>query len=321
MPDPVTSPGKINIGGVKVSKSVAFIGGGALLIGGVLYYRHKQSTDAANAAIATAGATTTDPATGYPYGSAEDQAALAAQAGYDTGSSADAGYGYTTYGGGYGTSTFGAGTPGSFVNNAEWAQFVVAYMVNNEGADAPTINNAIGEYLAGQPLTSDIIGLVESCIAIGGYPPVSGPNGDPPNYITSSTTPTSTGTTVLVPDCSGGTTGNAHNLLVAAGLVPTDTASSNKGEASWQCTGTNPSAGTTVAKGSEVAILSQAPATTPATTPKPTATKTYTVVSGDNLSEIAAKYGMTWQTLYAANKSVVGSNPNLIRPGEVLTIP
>jgi LysM repeat protein len=45
----------------------------------------------------------------------------------------------------------------------------------------------------------------------------------------------------------------------------------------------------------------------------------YTVVSGDTLSEIAAKEGIShWETLYQENQSVVGSNPNLIFPGQVL---
>ena len=48
--------------------------------------------------------------------------------------------------------------------------------------------------------------------------------------------------------------------------------------------------------------------------------ETYTVKSGDTLSGIAAKYGMSWQELYAKNKFVIGNNPNLIKPGQVLTI-
>lgn len=49
-------------------------------------------------------------------------------------------------------------------------------------------------------------------------------------------------------------------------------------------------------------------------------TVTYTVQSGDTLSGIAAKYGTTWQQLYAKNKFVIGNNPNVIKPGQVLTI-
>jgi resuscitation-promoting factor RpfA len=47
----------------------------------------------------------------------------------------------------------------------------------------------------------------------------------------------------------------------------------------------------------------------------------YTVVAGDTLSGIAAKEGVSdWHTLYSENESVVGSNPDLIYPGQVLTI-
>ncbi len=49
----------------------------------------------------------------------------------------------------------------------------------------------------------------------------------------------------------------------------------------------------------------------------------YTVKKGDTLSGIARRLmGTTsWQTLYEANKATIGSNPNLIQIGMVLTIP
>lgn len=47
---------------------------------------------------------------------------------------------------------------------------------------------------------------------------------------------------------------------------------------------------------------------------------TYTVQEGDTLEGIASKYGMSWQQLYAKNKFVIGNNPNIIIPGQVLTI-
>lgn len=47
----------------------------------------------------------------------------------------------------------------------------------------------------------------------------------------------------------------------------------------------------------------------------------YTVVSGDTLTKIAAHFGVTWSAIYAANKSVIGSDPNLLKIGEKLTIP
>jgi nucleoid-associated protein YgaU len=47
----------------------------------------------------------------------------------------------------------------------------------------------------------------------------------------------------------------------------------------------------------------------------------YTVKSGDTLSEIAAKEGVSdWHTLYTNNESTIGSNPNLIYPGQVLNL-
>ncbi len=54
----------------------------------------------------------------------------------------------------------------------------------------------------------------------------------------------------------------------------------------------------------------------PATTP---GNHSYTVVSGDTLSAVAAKHGLkNWQALYSENEKTVGSNPNLIFPGQVL---
>lgn len=67
---------------------------------------------------------------------------------------------------------------------------------------------------------------------------------------------------------------------------------------------------------------SPAPSPAPAPTPPPaTSGQTYTVQKGDTLSSIAAKYGTSWQAIYNANKAVIGGDPNLIKPGQVLTIP
>lgn len=61
---------------------------------------------------------------------------------------------------------------------------------------------------------------------------------------------------------------------------------------------------------------------TPAPAPPAPPTKTYTVKSGDCLSRIAKANGYSdWHTIYDANRSVIGSNPNLIYPGQVYTLP
>lgn len=60
------------------------------------------------------------------------------------------------------------------------------------------------------------------------------------------------------------------------------------------------------------------------TDPTPSGGKTYTVVKGDCLWNIAKKFygsGAKYTTIYNANKGVIGGNPNLIYPGQVLTIP
>jgi LysM repeat protein len=56
-----------------------------------------------------------------------------------------------------------------------------------------------------------------------------------------------------------------------------------------------------------------------ATKPSPT---TYTVKSGDCLSAIAKKLGLSgWDSLYSSNKKLIGTNPNRIYPGQKLVIP
>ena len=58
--------------------------------------------------------------------------------------------------------------------------------------------------------------------------------------------------------------------------------------------------------------------------PEPATTQTYVVVKGDCLYTIARKFygdGAKYIAIYEANREVIGGNPNLIYPGQVLTIP
>lgn len=52
--------------------------------------------------------------------------------------------------------------------------------------------------------------------------------------------------------------------------------------------------------------------------------RTYTVESGDSLFSITEHYtgdGNQWPHLYSANSDIIGPDPNIIQPGQVLTIP
>ncbi|MEU8432750.1 transglycosylase family protein [Streptomyces sp. NPDC029216] len=65
---------------------------------------------------------------------------------------------------------------------------------------------------------------------------------------------------------------------------------------------------------------------TPVSMPRPTGTSVlpnpYTVAPGDSLSSIAGRQHVEggWQALYETNRSTVGANPNLIFPGQRLTL-
>jgi nucleoid-associated protein YgaU len=50
------------------------------------------------------------------------------------------------------------------------------------------------------------------------------------------------------------------------------------------------------------------------------ATTDYTVASGDSLSKIGKKHGVSWQAIYEANKDII-KNPDLIQPGWKFKIP
>jgi nucleoid-associated protein YgaU len=48
--------------------------------------------------------------------------------------------------------------------------------------------------------------------------------------------------------------------------------------------------------------------------------QSYTVQSGDSLSRIGSKYGVSWQKIYEANRDKL-DDPDKIFPGQELTIP
>jgi len=192
----MTLDGTVNTPVGTISKKAAVLGGGAIVtVGAVVLYRKKQ----ANATPTGAGIDTTeiDPATGFAYGSPEDQAALAAQG------TALGGPGSVSNVGGSGNIPSG-GLQG-YTSNAEWSQAVINLM-SSEGlvSDPTQLSAALGKYLTGafiDPNDTTDTSLIQQAIAIQGYPPIAGSNGFPPaiNNHPGSTTPP-----VTTP--SGGTT-------------------------------------------------------------------------------------------------------------------
>lgn len=224
-------------------KTALLAGGGLVVVVGIGYYRSKKAA-AANAAATTSSAATTDansgqsgidPATGYPYGSAEDAAALAAQQGVSYNP-------YSPLGGGSTGQYPQTGPP--FSSNAAWAQFCEQTM-GSSGSDA--IAAALGHYLTGSPLQSGEPTIVDQAIAIGGYPPTAGPNGMPPGLNTNNPG----GGQVKVPNVVGMETGAGDRELTAAGLKFSHVTLTTAGST---ITATNPAAGTMVDQGTVVQV-------------------------------------------------------------------
>ncbi|MEV0113813.1 transglycosylase family protein [Streptomyces sp. NPDC050844] len=59
---------------------------------------------------------------------------------------------------------------------------------------------------------------------------------------------------------------------------------------------------------------------TPSHTDRGSGRGDYTVERGDTLSRIAAEHGVGWRQVYAANKAVIGGDPNMIVPGQRLDL-
>src|SRR5215831_1530319 len=201
MADHITLPG-----GMKIKKNVAIVGG--VFAGSIAAYflwRQRQANQAASTDTSSANI---DPQTGQPYGSPEDQAALAQLSGATLPTADSASFvggqivGYDQFGnpiygsgaGGFGGSGFGG--PGGFSSNAQWTQAAESLM-GSTGADA--IAAALGKYLLGVPLTPDQQTIVQQAIAAEGFPPVPGPDGFPPSFRTAETPPPTGGGTAKNP--------------------------------------------------------------------------------------------------------------------------
>lgn len=188
----------VHVPGIKEPLPKWAVFGGVAAVGVliIMYYRNQSSSSASSSSTPAAGAATTaatasDP---YPwdgtYGNPSDPNSMDPATGQTYGDEGSSGYGL---GGGYpsGAGGGGAGATGTggvsgppFSTNAQWSAYVISQLeANDPSANPADIQNAIGEYLNGQPLTSAYKTFVFDAIAIGGPPPVAGPTGYPPKVM------------------------------------------------------------------------------------------------------------------------------------------
>lgn len=102
----------------------------------------------------------------------------------------------------------------------------------------------------------------------------------------------------------------------ASGSAPAAGSASGSGSGS----GSGSTSGSTSGSATTKSAPSKTPERSTGNTSRGSSRGDYTVRAGDTLSGIAARHGTTWQQLYAANKAVVGGDPDLIVPGQRLEL-
>ena len=91
-----------------------------------------------------------------------------------------------------------------------------------------------------------------------------------------------------------------------------------QGIGAWPTCGKRLTDGTTAAAATSAPAPAAAPVQAAAPAAAPADAGSYTVVRGDTLGKIAAAHGESWRALYQRNVDVIGSNPNVLVPGQVL---
>jgi hypothetical protein len=206
-----------------MSKPMAYVVGIGGAIAVVLVYKHYQSASAAaaaNSASNTAATTSTaaqdiDPETGYPYGSVQDEEALAGMSGEGAEDEYGSDLGLTSEP--YYSSEPTTESP---TTNAAWSQYV-QQQLSTIGYDAETVAGAVGAYLAQIPLTSNQAQIIQVALAECGPPP-QGEYSIIPQSTTSTSTSTGTGTS----STSTGTTSSSGSYPAPTGLSDTPYATS-----------------------------------------------------------------------------------------------
>src|SRR5580704_12978228 len=108
-------------------------------------------------------------------------------------------------------------------------------------------------------------------------------------------------------------------LLVAVGMK----GSARPAQANHRIASSTSSTSSTSRTSSTEVTLASTLSFTAASVPPAGPAAQYVVQPGDTLSGIAARFGVRggWPALYAANRQVIGSDPDVIRPGTVLKVP
>ncbi|KUN77240.1 transglycosylase family protein [Streptomyces griseoruber] len=119
------------------------------------------------------------------------------------------------------------------------------------------------------------------------------------------------GATGSAPSTSGSSSTQSSPTKSGSG-----TSSSSKSSSGTSTRSSKPA--DTTKSGSSRSSSSKAPERTTTSTSRGSSRGDYTVRVGDTLSTIAAAHNTTWQRLYAANRTVIGNDPDLILPGQRL---
>lgn len=180
-----------SIAGHKVPRWAAFAGVGAVVVGGVLYFKNRSSSSSSSSGTGTS-ATATDPVTGLPYSEdnqidpatgltylaeAEQYGSVAAaeqavEAGYGSaGIGSEGGTGYSGEAYGEPTYTTAEGSAETYATNSEWAAAVQAGLPSITGDSSSDVATAVANYLAGLPLTTTQANDIQVALAEFGPPP------------------------------------------------------------------------------------------------------------------------------------------------------
>jgi hypothetical protein len=219
---------KVPLLGTQSTGTVIGVTIGGVVVSGYMLYHYSAKNKKQAAAAATAQ-TQAQAASGYgvAYGYGNGY--------YGYGEVVNSPYGYGASGG-FAAGYYGYGVPnpptvGAVANttNAQWAQAAITQL-SQDGYDTSSIAAALGAYELGAPVTATQQGIIQAAIAVEGYPPVSGANGDPPGINVQGTPGGGTGGgqggggtggSVSVPNVVGQRANNGIATLKAAGFQTT----------------------------------------------------------------------------------------------------